>query len=98
MISKILYFLAGVDPDLMQQVSVKERSKYTTIGGLILFTGTVASLTGGFAAYSLAKSIPVAVSLGSLWGSGIFLLDKAFVTGIDKKKDSSYRIWKSKWY
>jgi hypothetical protein len=88
MISKILYFLAGVDPGLMQQVSTKERSKYITIGGLIFFTGTVAGLTGGFAAYSLAKSIPVAVSLGSLWGSGIVLLDKAFVSGIDKKKDS----------
>lgn len=88
MLDRFLYLIAGVDSELMKLVSGKERNKYMTIGGTILFTGTIAGLSCGFAVYTLVGSLSVAASIGSLWGSGIILLDKAFVAGIDKKKDS----------
>ena len=61
-----------------------EWNKHAGIGGVILFTGIFASLSAGYALYTIFDSMYYAVGFGLLWGLMIFNLDRYIVSSMKK--------------
>lgn len=80
-----LWFCSGADPDILQACPRSERIKYTGIGGTVFFTGLLASLSGGYAFYTVFDSFIAALFFGALWGLIIFNLDRFIVSTIKKE-------------
>jgi hypothetical protein len=107
-ISKFIKFLwscAGADIDLLENhCPPSDHAKYSGIGGIVLATGLLASLSGGYAFYTIFSAkgdavgeyptdIPVAILsflAGIIWGLIIFNLDRFIIssTGKGDGKDS----------
>lgn len=62
-----------------------EKTKYAGIGATIFFTGLFASLSGGYAAFTVFDSILIAVVVGLPWGLMIFNLDRYIVSSMRKE-------------
>jgi len=101
-LSRIQHFLcicAGVDKEVLKQCPT-EWNKYTGIGATILFTGILASLSGGFALYTVFRNgnlsqIDVgalfpAFMFGILWGLIIFNLDRFIVSTFRKYESDTW--------
>lgn len=95
-LSKFQYFLcscSGVDKVVLKECPT-EWNKYTGIGATILFTGILASLSGGFALYSVFRdghltqidvsALFPAFMFGILWGLIIFNLDRFIISTFRK--------------
>jgi hypothetical protein len=84
---------AGVDKEILKQCPT-EWNKYTGIGATIFFTGVLASLSGGYALYTVFRNgnidvidksaVPFALAFGLLWGLIIFNLDRFIVSTFRK--------------
>jgi hypothetical protein len=100
-IQRFLCICAGVDKEILNQCPT-EWNKYTGIGATILFTGILASLSGGYALYTVFRdgdlsTIDVsalfpAFLFGILWGLIIFNLDRFIVSTFRKSDSGSF--WK----
>lgn len=62
-----------------------EYNKYLGIGAIVLFTGILAALTGGYALYTVFNNVYMAVVLGLFWGLLIFFLDWYIVSSLRKE-------------
>src|SRR4051812_35234750 len=62
-----------------------ELNKYMGIGATIFSTAALASLSGGYALFTVFRSIPMAICFGLIWGGIIFNLDRYIVSTIKKK-------------
>lgn len=60
-------------------------NKFLGIGAVILMTGILASLSGGYAIYTIFQSPLLAVLFGMLWGMLIFFLDFFLVSSLKKQ-------------
>lgn len=89
LVSRLLWWCSGADPDILHACPRSEHIKFSGIGGTVFFTGLLASLSGGYAFFTVFASVPVAVLFGLLWGLIIFNLDRFIVSTI--KKDGSIR-------
>ena len=78
LINEFLWLCAGVNKKQIRQCPT-EYAKYAGQGGLILFTGLMAGLSGGYAFYTIFNSIPLAFCFGIFWGLLIFNLDRFIV-------------------
>ena len=107
-ISKFLKFLwncAGADIDLLENhCPPSDHAKYSGLGGIVLATGLLASLSGGYAFYTIFSTkgdalgnesidIPtviLSIIAGIIWGLIIFNLDRFIIssTGHGDHKDS----------
>ena len=85
LISRFLWFCSGADPDILSACPRSEHIKFSGIGGTVFFTGLLASLSGGYAFFTVFDSVPVAVLFGLLWGLIIFNLDRFIVSTIKKE-------------
>ena len=78
---------SGANREIIEHCHI-EWSKYTSIGATVFFTGLLASLSGGYAMYSIFQNTDyafrAAVCFGSLWGLVIFNLDRYIVSTIRK--------------
>ncbi|MBK8807210.1 MAG: DUF4407 domain-containing protein [Bacteroidales bacterium] len=103
-LSRIQHFLcicAGVDKEVLKQCPT-EWNKYTGIGATILFTGILASLSGGFALYTVFRNGELtntdvsalfpAFMFGVLWGLIIFNLDRFIVSTFRKYESDTWWI------
>jgi len=88
-LTHFFHFCAGADQSILKRTPT-DRNKYAGIGATVFFTGIFAAIAGGFALYSVFKSIPVALVFGVFWGLMIFNLDRYIVMSI-KKKDKPLR-------
>ncbi|MDV3540879.1 hypothetical protein CMU94_17325 [Elizabethkingia anophelis] len=61
-----------------------EWNKYSGIGGVVLFTAVFATLSSGYAMYTIFDDIWAAIGFGLLWGLMIFNLDRYIVSSIKK--------------
>lgn len=61
-------------------------NKYLGIGAIIFMTGIMASLSGGYAIFTIFKSYPVAILFGLLWGVLIFFMDFFLVSSLKKQE------------
>lgn len=97
-IQDFLCICAGVDKEILKQCP-SEWNKYTGIGATILFTGILASLSGGYALYTVfrngdltqidVEALLPAVLFGILWGLIIFNLDRFIVSTFRKQESDS---------
>ena len=61
-----------------------EWNKFSGIGGIVLFTAVFATLSAGYAMFTVFDNIWTAVGFGLLWGLMIFNLDRYIVSSIKK--------------
>ncbi len=87
-LTQILCFCSGVYTPLLKKAPT-EINKYTGIGGTVIFTGIMASLSAGYALYTIFQSLIPALFFGILWGLMIFNLDRYIVSSMRK----NHRIW-----
>lgn len=87
-IQRLLILCSGVDKEILKQCPT-EWNKYAGIGGTIFFTGILASLSGGYALYTIFRgsygATAYAILFGLIWGCVIFNLDRFIVSSIRKE-------------
>ncbi|MFC6996284.1 DUF4407 domain-containing protein [Rufibacter roseus] len=79
------WWCAGADDTILAQCPKSEHVKFGSIGATVLFTGVLASLSGGYALYTVFDDVWAAVAFGLLWGAVIFNLDRFIVSTIRKE-------------
>ncbi len=82
-IESFLAYCAGASLPLLKRCPT-ETPKYVGIGASILFTGLLASLSAGYALYSVFDNVYLALVLGLFWGLIIFNLDRYIVLSMRK--------------
>jgi hypothetical protein len=98
-IQRFMCICAGVDKEILKQCPT-EWNKYTGIGATIFFTGVLASLSGGYALYTVFRNgnidvidkgaVPFALAFGLLWGLIIFNLDRFIVSTFRKAETGEW--------
>lgn len=61
-------------------------NKYYGIGVIVFLTGVMASVSGGYAIYTVFKSLEVSIGFGILWGFLIFSIDWYLVSSLRKQQ------------
>lgn len=103
-ITKGLWWCAGADEQILMQCPMADRVRYAGIGGIVLCTGLLAAVSGGYAFYTIFSPKGDAVSddplawgwvllalvFALIWGSIIMNMDRFIVssTGKGDGKDS----------
>ncbi|WP_242922137.1 DUF4407 domain-containing protein [Pontibacter liquoris] len=87
---KFFWWCAGADDTILGKCSKSEHIKYAGIGATVLFTGLLASISGGYALYTVFDSALLALVFGLFWGAVIFNLDRFIVSTLRKEG----RFWK----
>ncbi|MFI5187467.1 MAG: DUF4407 domain-containing protein [Chitinophagales bacterium] len=87
---KFLWWCAGAHQDLLKQFP-SEHTKYSGLGGVLLATFVLASISAGYAVYTVFNSLIWAILFAILWGLIIFNFDRFLVStmrkyGISKRK------------
>jgi hypothetical protein len=82
---KFFWWCAGADDTILEKCSKSEHIKYAGIGATVLFTGLLASISGGYALYTVFDTLPMAITFGLLWGAVIFNLDRFIVSTLRKE-------------
>lgn len=77
-LNEFLWICSGANRTVLRQCPT-DYAKYAGIGGTILFTALMATLSGGYALYFIFHSVEKAISFGIFWGMLIFNLDRFIV-------------------
>lgn len=78
-LNEFFWWCAGVDKEIIRQCPT-DHAKYVGIGGTILFTAVMATLSAGYALSTVFNDHPyVAICFGIIWGLSIFNLDRFIV-------------------
>src|SRR4029453_18013719 len=94
LLKRFFLMCSGATREILYTPScVTEWNKYAMLGAIIFFTAGVATLSGGYAAYTAFRETAVATALGVLWGLFIFTLDRLIVSGIRKQKHEPSDTW-----
>lgn len=87
-IQRFFILCSGADKNILIQCQT-EWNKYSGIGATIFFTGLLASLSGGYALYTIfraeANAMTYALVFGLTWGFVILNLDRFIVSSIRKE-------------
>jgi len=94
-VQKLLIWSAGADQEILSQESCRtERYKYESIGTTVILTAIMAFCSGGYALFTVFGSLTISISLGFIWGSIIFNLDRFFIlTASQNKSSSKLQFW-----
>jgi hypothetical protein len=105
-ITRFMWWSAGADAKLLEACSYSDHAKYFGLGGIVVATGLLATLSGGYAFYTIfspkeiqgalvnVTHMPSAVVsgiFGLIWGAIIFNLDR-FVVSSTGKGDGTEKI------
>lgn len=80
---KFLLICSGSNIHILKKTP-SEWNKFAGIGGIILFTAVFATLSAGYAMYTIFDNIWVSSAFAVLWGLMIFNLDRYIVSSIRK--------------
>jgi hypothetical protein len=80
-LNEIMWFCAGTNTEILRKCPT-DHSKYFGIGGTILFTALMATMSGGYAFYTAFRDPTSAIFFGLFWGAMIFNLDRYIVNTI----------------
>jgi Domain of unknown function (DUF4407) len=88
--SNFLWWCAGTHQQLLKQYP-SEHTKYAGLGGVVLATFVLASLSAGYAIYSVFGNIGWTIAFALIWGLIIFNFDRFLVStmrkyGVSRKK------------
>lgn len=78
-----LMICSGANIHLLKKTPT-DWNKFAGIGGIVLFTAVFASLSAGYAMFTVFDDIWAAIGFGILWGLMIFNLDRYIVSSIKK--------------
>lgn len=84
-LKEFFWFCAGANISLLKRCPT-DASKYTGMGAAVFFTGVLASLSGGYAFFTVFENTFWALAFALLWGVIIFNLDRFIVSTMRKKK------------
>ncbi|MDR3271919.1 MAG: DUF4407 domain-containing protein [Flavobacteriaceae bacterium] len=82
-IQKFLILCSGANLSVLKKTRI-EWNKQAGVGGVILFTAIFASLSAGYALYTVFDNYFIAVIFSLLWGAMIFNLDRFIVSSMKK--------------
>ena len=86
----LLQRAAAADPEVLKRYPA-ERSRYTGMGGALLFTAFLAFVSGSVYAFDfLHAALPLALLFGLAWGAGIFNLDRWMLTAT-RRQDKPWK-------
>lgn len=91
-LNELMWFCSGANKDIVRKCP-NEYSKYFGIGGTILFTALMATLSGGYAFYTAFDNATTAIFFGLFWGALIFNLDRFIVNTMYSDGEASIS-WK----
>ncbi|WP_426274364.1 DUF4407 domain-containing protein [Chryseobacterium sp. S-02] len=80
---KFLMICSGGNIHILKKTP-SEWNKFSGIGGIVLFTAVFATLSAGYAMFTVFDNIWTAIGFGVLWGLMIFNLDRYIVSSIKK--------------
>lgn len=80
---KFLMICSGGNIHILKKTP-SEWNKFSGIGGIVLFTAVFATLSAGYAMFTVFDNIWTAIGFGILWGLMIFNLDRYIVSSIKK--------------
>ncbi|WP_407401895.1 DUF4407 domain-containing protein [Chryseobacterium sp.] len=80
---KFLMICSGANLHILKKTP-SEWNKFAGIGGIVLFTAVFATLSAGYAMFTVFDDLLIAISFGILWGLMIFNLDRYIVSSIKK--------------
>lgn len=83
---RFFLFCSAANQDILKKCPSSERNKYSGVGATVFFTGVLASLSGGYAIYTVFNNLFIAIILGIFWGSLVFNLDRFIVSTIKKSE------------
>lgn len=90
--TRFLWWCGGTSKDILRDSTFSEKARYVSMGGVVLTTGVLACMSGGYALYtvfeSASYSVPIAIFSGLVWGLIIFNLDRYIMTSIKKVRES----------
>lgn len=78
LLNEFFWTCSGANKEILRQCPT-EYSKYFGIGGTIFFTAAMATLSGGYAFYTIFNNQWLAIAFGIFWGLLIFNLDRFIV-------------------
>lgn len=78
-----LILCSGANVHILKKTP-SEWNKFAGIGGIVLFTAVFASLSAGYAIFTVFDDVWISVGFGLLWGLMIFNLDRYIVSSIKK--------------
>lgn len=97
---------AGADRYILERATYSDQVKYMCLGGIIVATGMMAAIAGGYAFYTIFEpkgssledtfSLPVTFAsmvFGALWGAMIFNLDRFIVSSTGKGDGTETITW-----
>ena len=95
-LNEFLWICCGVNREIVRQCPT-DYAKYAGMGGTILFTAIMASLSGSYALFSVFNNKVLALCFGVFWGVLIFNLDRFIVNTMysDGKVTISWQEFKS---
>jgi hypothetical protein len=85
-IIRFLLFSAGSSIPVLQKCPESEWIKHSGIGGTVLLTALLASLSSFYAFQQIFPSVPICAALALLWGTIIFNLDRYIVSSFRKQE------------
>jgi len=80
---KFLLICSGGNIHILRKTP-SEWNKFAGIGGIVLFTAIFATLSAGYAMFTVFDDIWISVAFGIVWGLMIFNLDRYIVSSIKK--------------
>ncbi len=98
-LTRFLWWSAGADSKLLKQCSYSDHVKYFGLGGIVVATGILAAISGGYAFYTIfspkeiqgtlsdSSHLPTIIQsavFGLLWGLIIFNLDRFIISSTGK--------------
>jgi hypothetical protein len=106
-VMKLLWKSAGADEYVLNKSTYSDQVKYACLGGIVVATGFMAALAGGYAFYTIFEpkgiasavgaDIPTAIKsvfFGAIWGLIIFNIDR-FIVAATGKGDGTEKITSS---
>ncbi len=88
--TRFIWWCSGAVIPILENTST-DHSKYFGIGGAILSTWILATLSGGYAFYFMLDDKVVAIIGGLVWGWVIFNLDRFITSSMKKRGDSLHK-------
>ena len=86
-LTKLVCSIGGANTKVLERPEcVAEQNKHVAMGMMILCTGSLASLSGGYALFTVFGSTQMATAFGLFWGVFIGSLDRFFVVISPKKE------------
>lgn len=82
-LQKFLMICSGANLHILRK-SPSEWNKFAGIGGIVLFTAVFATLSAGYAMYTIFEDYWISAGFAILWGLMIFNLDRYIVSSIKK--------------